>query len=114
MAKDPDPQDADRLKALEERIARLKGTEDDAPMEEHYTQAQIAWRMVTELVAGLGIGFGMGYGLDHLFGTIPLFLVIFTLLGLAAGVKTMLASAKEVEMQQAAKAARDEEDKRGD
>ena len=105
----------DRLKAFEERLERAKaGTDDATHMKKDYAQANLAWRMVIELVAGLGIGFGIGYGLDHLFGTIPLFLVIFTLLGLAAGVKTMLASAKEVEMQQAAKAARDEEDKRGD
>ena len=97
MAKDPDPQDADRLKALEERIARLKGTEDDAPMEEHYTQAQIAWRMVTELVAGLGIGFGIGYGLDAVFGTRPWLMVLFIFLGFAAGVQTMLRTAKEVQ-----------------
>ena len=52
--------------------------------------------MVIELVVGLLIGFGIGYGLDSLFGTIPLFLVIFTLLGMAAGIKTMMRSAKEL------------------
>ena len=30
------------------------------------------------MVAGLGIGFGIGYGLDVLFGTLPIFLVLFT------------------------------------
>ena len=124
MANPHDHPSADRLKALEERLERAKaGADEVTHMKKDYAQANLAWRMVIELVAGLGIGFGMGYGLDRLFGTIPLFLVIFTLLGLAAGVKTMLASAKEVELQQAAKAAdgksaadaaRDEEDKRGD
>ena len=50
-----------------------------------------------ELVAGLGIGFGIGYGIDSFFGTLPLFLVIFTLLGLAAGIKTMMRSAEEIQ-----------------
>jgi ATP synthase protein I len=105
----------DRLKALEERLAKAKAeTAEVTHMKKDYAQANLAWRMVIELVAGLGIGFGMGYGLDRLLGTIPLFLVIFTLLGLAAGVKTMLASAKEIEMQQAAKAAKDEDERRGD
>lgn len=104
----------DRLKALEAKIAAAKAPEvEQAHMKKDYAQANLAWRMVIELVAGLGIGFGAGYGLDYVFGTIPLFLVIFTLLGLAAGVKTMLASAKEVELQQAAKAAKDEDEKRG-
>ncbi len=122
-----DPQDQvseDRLKAFEERLARAKtGTEEVAHMKKDYAQANLAWRMVIELVAGLGIGFGVGYGLDYLFGTMPLFLVIFIFLGLAAGVKTMLASAREIEVQMAAKAAeeksaaeaaRDEEERRGD
>ena len=89
-----------RLAELEARIAKLK--EKDAPkphQETHYSQAQHAWRMVIELVAGLGIGFGMGYGLDYLFGTIPFFLVLFTLLGLAAGIKTMMRSAEEIQRQ---------------
>ena len=97
MSKDPNPQDADRLRALEERLARLRGTEDSAPMEEHYSQAQIAWRMVTELVAGLGIGFGIGYGLDAVFGTRPWLMVLFIFLGFAAGIQTMLRTAREVQ-----------------
>lgn len=53
----------------------------------------MAWTMVTELVAGLSIGFAMGLGLDWLFNARPWFLVIFTLLGFAAGVQTMLRTA---------------------
>ena len=52
--------------------------------------------MVIELVAGLGIGFGMGYGLDLALGTTPWLLIIFTLLGFAACIKTMMRSAKEM------------------
>ncbi|QGX99600.1 AtpZ/AtpI family protein [Roseovarius faecimaris] len=95
-----DPDDAERLAQLDARIRALK--EKDAPKphtEEHYSQAQHAWRMVIELVTGLLIGFGMGYGLDSLFGTLPIFLVLFTLLGLAAGIKTMMRSAEEIQNQ---------------
>jgi len=35
-------------------------------------------------------------GLDALFGTRPLLLTVFTLLGFAAGVKTMIRTAREV------------------
>ena len=55
--------------------------------------------MVIELVAGLLIGFGMGYGIDWALGTMPWFLIIFTLLGFVAGIKTMLRSAAEVQGQ---------------
>ena len=52
--------------------------------------------MVTELVAGLLIGFGIGYGLDVLLGTTPILLVLFTLLGFAAGVRVMMRTAAEL------------------
>lgn len=108
--------DAARLKALEEKIAKARRTpEAKNHSEEHYSQAQLAWRMVIELVAGLLIGFGIGYGLDTLIGTLPIFLVLFTFLGLAAGVKTMLQSAREIQTKQLAEAAGEAGDKtRGD
>jgi ATP synthase protein I len=106
VAQEPDRA---RLDALEKRIAAVKAQHAPRPhQEEHYSQANLAWRMVIELVAGLGIGFGIGYGLDSLFGTLPLFLVLFILAGFAAGVRTMLRSAKEVQARQAA----EEEDKK--
>ncbi len=74
--------------------------------------ANLAWRMVIELVAGLAIGFGIGYRLDRLFGTLPIFMVLFILLGLAAGVKTMLRSAQEVQEKKLAEEAERETDSR--
>lgn len=96
-----------RLEALEKRIAEAKAA--TAPRrsqkEEHYSQAQVAWRMVIELVAGLMIGLGIGYGLDTLAGTKPLFLVLFIFAGFAAGIKTMLRSAKDLQEPKAASGA---------
>ena len=105
MSDKPSMDDIDRrLEALKSSVAD-KGDH----MEEHYSQAQLAWRMVIELVAGLGIGFGMGYGLDVLFGTLPIFMVLFTMLGLAAGVKTMLRSAQEIQDKKMAQEADNDE-----
>ncbi|MDO6588792.1 F0F1 ATP synthase subunit I [Loktanella sp. D2R18] len=110
----PDQDHAERLKALDAKIAALKAPEQVKDhSEEHYSQAQLAWRMVIELVAGLGIGFGIGYGLDTLFGTMPIFLVLFILFGLAAGVLTMMRSAKEIQTKQQ-QAAEEEGDASGD
>ena len=91
--------DRDRLTALEARLeaARRKAEPDKDHMEAHYSQAQLAWRMVIELVAGVGIGVAIGYGLDSLFGTRPWLMAVFTILGFAAGVKTMIRSAEEVQ-----------------
>ena len=105
-----DPAEKERLAQLEERIEAAKnaGKNEKRHQEEHYSQANMAWRMVIELVAGLGIGFGMGYGLDSLFGTTPILLVLFTFLGLAAGIKTMMRSAAEIQAKQVAAEAADD------
>ncbi|KAJ04554.1 AtpZ/AtpI family protein [Sulfitobacter mediterraneus] len=93
-----DPDQQQQLEQLEAKIDAAKQRSAPKPRaDEHYSQAQLAWRMVIELVAGLGIGFGIGYGLDLLFGTLPIFMVLFVMLGLAAGVKTMLRSAQEIQ-----------------
>ncbi|AFO88988.1 F0F1 ATP synthase subunit I [Phaeobacter inhibens] len=95
VSQEPDKQ---RLAQLEAKLAEARKAQEPKPrVDEHYSTANQAWRMVIELVAGLMIGFGIGYGLDLLLGTIPIFLVLFTMLGLAAGVKTMLRSAQEIQ-----------------
>lgn len=100
MSDQPDPE---RLKALEKRIAAVKRSHEPKPaVDEHYSAASQGWRMVIELVAGLAIGFGVGYGLDVVFKTLPIFLVLFTMLGFVAGVKTMLRTATEIQKENAA------------
>ncbi len=95
MTDGPDPE---RLDALEKRLAAAKkGQEPEAREESHISQAQHGWRMVTELVAGLLLGFGIGYGIDTLAGTLPWFMIIFTLLGFVAGVRAMMRTAEEVQ-----------------
>ena len=110
-----DPHDPKRLRALEERIAQAK--EAQAPRsskgEEHFSQANMAWRMVIELVAGLMIGFGIGYTLDGLFGTIPIFLILFSLLGFGAGIRVMMRTAEEVQRQKAKQLAENETAQQG-
>lgn len=104
-----DQRPEDRLAQLEARIAAAKKSQEPGPRaQDHHSQAQLAWRMVIELVAGLGIGFGMGYGLDSLFGTTPILLVLFTFLGFAAGIKTMMRSAAEIQAKQVADEATDD------
>lgn len=95
----PDPE---RLSALEDRLKALRKAQEPAPrMESHVSQAQAGWRMVTELVVGLLLGFGIGYGLDSLFGTLPIFLIVFTLFGFAGGVRAMMKSAAEIQQKHA-------------
>ncbi|WP_172292283.1 AtpZ/AtpI family protein [Pseudoruegeria sp. HB172150] len=106
-----DPEDKARLERLDERIAALKKEKEPAPSVEGHAAggAELAWRMVIELVAGIVIGFGIGYGLDWLFGTLPILLVLFTLLGFAAGVQTMMRSARAAQEKDAGRAAPEED-----
>ncbi|MEL6209963.1 MAG: AtpZ/AtpI family protein [Pseudomonadota bacterium] len=68
---------------------------------------EIAFRMVIELIVGIAIGGGFGYGIDWLFGSLPVFTLIFGLLGFAAGVRVMLRSAEEVSRHNRAAEARE-------
>jgi ATP synthase protein I len=89
---------SERLKRLEDRIAAARAARAE-PQRTHrgeFTQGSLAWRMVTELVVGMLLGLAIGLGLDALFGTRPVFLVLFALLGFAGGVRTMLRTAEEV------------------
>ena len=110
MADEPDQA---RLKALEERLAKLKA-QATTPTKSGstgagFSQGEVAWRMVLELVTGMLLGLAIGYGLDVLFGTRPIFLVIFALLGFAAGIRTMLGTARQLN-KDAEKSASDERD----
>jgi ATP synthase protein I len=89
---------ADRLKRLEDRIAAARAGRAEPPSGRHgkFTQGSLAWRMVIELVVGMLLGLAIGYGLDALLGTRPVLLVVFALLGFAAGIRTMLRTADEV------------------
>jgi ATP synthase protein I len=107
MASEPDP---DRLRALEARLAKVKGKAPVAKTNtaKGFSQGEVAWRMVIELMTGMLLGMAIGYGLDVLFGTLPIFLIIFSLLGFAAGIKTMLGSARQLAKDAAEKAAKGE------
>lgn len=105
MSDEPDPA---RLAALEARLAQVKGAAEGIGATDagkSFSQGEVAWRMVIELVTGMGLGLAIGYGLDALFGTMPILLVIFALFGFAAGVRTMLGTARQMTADQAAKAA---------
>ena len=103
MGDDPD---LARLRSLEQRLAKAteKPAEKPQTTGTSFSQGELAWRMVIELVTGMLLGLAIGYGLDTLFGTMPIFLVIFALFGFAAGIRTMMGTAKKMTGQAATKA----------
>ena len=100
-----DKRELERLAELQTRIDSARKRREPQPRTENKVlDASNAWRMVIELVTGMVMGFGIGYGLDWLFGTLPVFLVVFTLLGFAAGVRVMTQTAKSLQQGSGAQA----------
>jgi len=87
------------LDRLSRRIDAVREDIDPKPPKSpgKYQSLTIAWRMVLELVIGCAFGAAIGYAIDEVAGTLPLFLAVFGLLGFGAGVKTMMASAKQMQ-----------------
>ncbi|QDL92091.1 F0F1 ATP synthase subunit I [Paroceanicella profunda] len=87
-----------RLEKLEARIKAARRARKPASGGEgkgSYSGVELAWRMVIDLVCGVGVGCGIGYGIDALTGTLPAFMILFTILGFGAGVRVMMRSAAE-------------------
>jgi ATP synthase protein I len=100
---DTGPDDLKRLGARLEQVQQRKQSAMQAPP----TQMGIAFRFATELVAALVVGGAMGWGLDWLFGhfgfhTKPWLMIVFFLLGAAAGIRNVMRAANELNTQMAA------------
>ena len=94
----PDPQ---RLNDLGKKLADLQTRHAAGPKRQPPSQSGIAFRFTTELVASLVVGGGLGWGIDWLFGhfgfhTKPAFLIVFFMLGIAAGIRNVMHAAKEI------------------
>ena len=83
------------LEKLDRKLEEFKSKkEKDSPR--RIKVQNDGWRMIIELVTGMLLGVSLGLGLDYMIGSEPIFLIIFSLLGFMAGVKTMMATAKKM------------------
>ena len=85
-----------RLDALHQRLdaRRAKGkTLARVESESAKPGYALALRLGADFVAGVILGAALGWGVDRLFGTGPWGLMVFLLLGFAAGILTVLRSA---------------------
>ncbi len=96
-----DSDDRERLDALHQKLQEVEARRAKPPEVSeggrHVSYAGMAYRMVIEMAAGIGIGAAMGFGLDYLLGTKPWFLLVMCLFGFAAGIKVMMETAREFE-----------------
>jgi len=61
----------------------------------------IAFRFSTEMVVALIVGGLLGYGIDWLAGTKPIFMILFFVLGAAAGILNVIRAARELNAEMA-------------
>ena len=85
----------DNLDQLDKKIEEFKSNKDENRAKRLKVQND-GWRMVIELVTGMVLGVSLGMALDYIVGSEPIFLIVFSLLGFMAGVKTMIATAKKM------------------
>ncbi len=91
------------LKDLGGKIDAARKAREPKPIAKggKFAAAGYGWRMTIDLATGICVGAAMGWGLDSLFGTLPIFLIVFIMFGFAAGVRVMLKSAEEFQKDQA-------------
>ena len=53
-----------------------------------------ALKLSTEMIAGVAVGGFIGWALDRLFGTAPILMVVFLILGGAVGILNVIRSAQ--------------------
>ena len=101
----------DDLHALGKRLDKVQLRHGAGKLVRQRTQTGIAFRFATELMAALLVGGGLGWGLDWAVGhwtafhTKPVFMIVFFVLGAAAGIRNVMRAATEINAEIAAGAA---------
>lgn len=106
--KDPEDGEADyseikqRLDKLHEKLGTIDKREAAQMPNDRDNAARskamgIAFRIATDLVAGVAVGGFLGWFLDSLLGTAPILLVVFLLLGIAAGLRNSVRAARKLQ-----------------
>lgn len=88
-----------RLERLDTSLGHIRSkTEASAPKGQDTSSKSgvaLAFRLGAEFVSGVLVGSLIGYGLDYFLSISPWGLIVFTLLGFAAGVMNMLRASGE-------------------
>ena len=92
---DDDP-DVRRLADLEGRLKEARGKTELRREDPSPSKLGAAFRLVTELLATVIVAGGIGWALDRVFGTSPLLLIVMFMLGAAAGMRSVIRTAREM------------------
>jgi ATP synthase protein I len=84
-----------KLDALKTRRAPAGGSAAKSPQSAYGP----AFKFAAELVVGVVVGGGLGWALDRQLGTAPWLMVVFLIIGFAAGLLNVVRSAQEAQKQ---------------
>ena len=105
--RDPD-QETDKAakpKSLEDLDARLKKARREgrstargpaSEPAEHASALGVAWRISIELAVAIGVCGAIGFGLDRWLDTAPWLMLVFLILGFAAGIRNVYRAAQQI------------------
>jgi ATP synthase protein I len=94
------------LRAIRDRLGKLDQkldkAQDSRPVEKDAPEGRgeamgLAFRIATELVAGVFVGALLGWALDKWLGTAPFLLIVFLLLGIAGGLLNSIRAARKMQ-----------------
>ncbi len=91
---DPDQKRLDDLGRRIEAVRDLHPEAKPAP-----SSLSVVWRLSTELVAAVFVGAALGIGFDRLTGLRPLGIILFLVLGVAAGFTMVFRTARLLDAQ---------------
>ena len=89
-----------RLHELEERLGSVRarrGPGTASAADGRGPAMGQALRLATELIAGVAVGGFIGWALDRWLGTAPLLMVLFLILGAAAGIVNVIRTAQAMQ-----------------
>ena len=92
----PNMVDDKKIKSLNQRIQKAKGASNLGPNNPPSPVGK-AMKVVVEIVAAMAVGLVIGILLDNYFDTRPIFIIIFFLLGSAAGILNVFRVAKSLQ-----------------
>lgn len=77
-----------RLAQLEQKVAPRQ-TRRQTPSLSEQSSLGMAFRIASDMIAGIAVGLGIGYELDRWTGYRPVFIIVFAMLGMAAGLRNV-------------------------
>ncbi len=96
-SQDGDRELSERLRELNRELDQRRATRETVERKASEPPASrgygMALRLGADFVAGVVVGAALGWGFDRLFGTSPWGLMVFLLLGFAAGILSLLRTA---------------------